>query len=154
MATIGDRIKRARLARGWTGEQLAEMVGYKNQSAISNLENRGGGTGGKKLPEIARVLRVPLGWLVEGPDDADVPFSEPVAVGSFPAAATLVTDVTRPAYDEDESIREVMYLFKKLRTEERLRVIRFMRELLENRASDSHQNAAREGDPIPGAKAA
>lgn len=74
MKTIGERIRAAREAHKMSGEALAKKVGYKNQSAIGNLENRVGGTGGSKLGSIADALNVPLEWLMRGPDTENIPF--------------------------------------------------------------------------------
>lgn len=74
MKTIGERIRQAREALKLSGEGLAKRVGYKNQSAIGNLENRAGGTGGNKLAVIADALHVPVEWLLCGPDADNVPF--------------------------------------------------------------------------------
>jgi transcriptional regulator with XRE-family HTH domain len=74
MKTIGERIKQAREAKGWSGEQLAHKVGYKTQSGISNLEGRATGTGGNKIVAIAEALEVPITWLMHGPDSDAVPF--------------------------------------------------------------------------------
>lgn len=48
--------------------------GYKRQSAISNLENRVGGTGGNHIQKIAEALKVSVDWLLCGPDTDNVPF--------------------------------------------------------------------------------
>jgi len=84
MKTIGERIRQAREARKISGEALAKLVGYKNQSAIGNLENRAGGTGGNKIAEIAAALKVPVGWLLTGPDSEIVPdtLEEPALSGA------------------------------------------------------------------------
>lgn len=73
MKTIGERIRQAREARGLSGESLADLVGYKHQSAIGNLENRASGNGGNKIGQIADALSVPVEWLLRGPDGAEVP---------------------------------------------------------------------------------
>lgn len=72
MTTTGDRIRRARLFRGLTAEELASMVGYATQSGIANLENRATGRGGYRLPRIAQALDVSLDWLLGGPDTIDI----------------------------------------------------------------------------------
>lgn len=74
MKTIGERIRQARESLKLSGEALAKRAGYKNQSAIGNLENRVGGTGGNKLTIIADALHVPVEWLLRGPDADNVPF--------------------------------------------------------------------------------
>lgn len=74
MKSVGERIRQARNAKLLSGEALAGLVGYKRQSAISNLENRAGGSGGNKLAVIAHALGVPVLWLLSGPDSDTVPF--------------------------------------------------------------------------------
>lgn len=68
MKTIGERIRQAREYRGLSGEQLARTCGYKNQSGISNLENRASTSGGTKIVAIARALDVSVKWVLDGPD--------------------------------------------------------------------------------------
>lgn len=75
MKTIGERIRQARQAKGWSGEELAKRCGYKSQSGISNLENRATGSGGNKIARIAKELGVPLDWLINGSDSPDIPFT-------------------------------------------------------------------------------
>lgn len=80
MKTIGERIRQAREALKMSGEALALKVGYKNQSAIGNLENRVSGNGGNRIVAIAAALNVPIEWLLKGPDDGTIPFlSSPAA---------------------------------------------------------------------------
>lgn len=57
--------------------ELAQLAGFKGQSAIGNLENRATGRGGFSLTKIAAALSVPLEWLLDGPDEPPtVPFIE------------------------------------------------------------------------------
>lgn len=77
MKTVGERIRQAREAKGWSGEKLAHKVGYKTQSGISNLEARATGSGGNKIGAIAQALSVSLDWLMNGPDADNVPFLPP-----------------------------------------------------------------------------
>jgi hypothetical protein len=79
MKTIGERIRQAREALKISGDALAKKAGYKNQSAIGNLENRAGGTGGNKIGVIADALNVSVEWLLRGPDCDVVPFIVPAA---------------------------------------------------------------------------
>jgi len=78
MKTIGERIRQAREDRQMSGYELAMKVGYKHQSAIGNLENRAIGNGGNRIAEIAEALRVPLEWLMKGPDSDTVPYRPPI----------------------------------------------------------------------------
>lgn len=77
MKSVGERVRQARQEKGWSGEQLAIAAGYKTQSGIANLENRGGGQGGRSLGKIAKALNVSPTWLRDGPDSDTVPFLSP-----------------------------------------------------------------------------
>jgi len=99
MKTVGERIQQARKARGWSAEKLAEMVGYRHQSAIANIENRATTSGGQRLPKIAAALRVSPDWLLSGPDTHNVPFLPPkylVPVPAEPAQLAAENGATWP----------------------------------------------------------
>lgn len=158
MATIGERIKRARIARGMSGDHLAREAGYSNQSAIGNLENRGGGSGGKRLPEIARALKVPVTWLLEGPDDGEIPFLEkPLRIDPY-GRSESTPQTARDREPEhpylDASLQEAIALFAMLRTEQRLKAIEYMQGLLAGTKAGTNQGGPGESDPIPQPKAA
>lgn len=72
MKTVGERIRQAREFRGLSGEELANKVGYKTQSGISNLENRTTGRGGFALPKIAEATNFSVEWFLQGPDTEDM----------------------------------------------------------------------------------
>jgi transcriptional regulator with XRE-family HTH domain len=72
--TVGERIRQARQAKQWSGETLAKLAGYSNQSSIGNLENRATGQGGNRIGAIAAALGVSVVWLLNGPDADEAPF--------------------------------------------------------------------------------
>jgi transcriptional regulator with XRE-family HTH domain len=155
MKSVGERIRQARDACNMSADALAQAVGYSHQSAIANIENRKGGLGGKKLPEIAKALRVPLMWLIEGPDSAEVPFLyTPPPPIPFPAAATPSAQESIPEY-LDGSIQEAVTLFRMLNTEQRLEVINHMRRLAGKAGASWGEKPGEEhGDTISKNKAA
>jgi len=130
MKTIGERIRQAREAHKMSGEALAKKVGYKNQSAIGNLENRVGGTGGSKLGSIADALNVPLEWLMRGPDNDNIPFLPGNAYhgtevnttvresGSSTNVVTIGTD-SRPVAALDPWTLEAIEIMSKLKEHEK-----------------------------------
>lgn len=159
MKTVGERIRQARDARGLSGEELAHAVGYKNQSAISNLENRSTGTGGTKIARIATALRVPVQWLLEGPDGPEVPFSEPM-VSHDEAISFSIADNREhlvqeklPGYGADASLAEAMLLFKRLDTAQRLKAISYM-QFIASEGQRSSESGDGDRDQIPHQKAA
>lgn len=117
-----------------SGESLAKKVGYKNQSAIGNLENRAGGNGGNKIGEIADALNVSVEWLLRGPDCENVPFLPPSYRAESQSYATSVSepepnsawawpfkDVTPKQYqllDEDQRMDVEKYIQLQIKTRE------------------------------------
>ena len=101
--TVGERIRQARLARQWSGETLAKLAGYSNQSSIGNLENRATGQGGNRIGAIAAALGVSVDWLLHGPDSDQVPFifqPSRVLLAESPKAAYLA--LPGPAPDQPD----------------------------------------------------
>jgi transcriptional regulator with XRE-family HTH domain len=152
MKTVGERIRQAREARQMSGEELARAAGYSHQSAIGNLENRVTGSGGTKITQIAAALRVPVQWLLAGPDSNEVPFSDPMASPS----ATPYTPTLREnskTYTVDRSLEEAMNLFRKLDTAQRLKVISYMQVIVSEGARSSEAGHG-DRDTVPQPKAA
>lgn len=103
MKSVGERIRQAREFRGLSGQQLAEMVGYKHQSAIGNLENRATGNGGNKIVDIAQALDFSVHWLLDGPDTHDMrtvaPFNSHKVESPTPAYLYTKT-VSKPDFSQ------------------------------------------------------
>ena len=158
MKTVGERIRQARDARGLSGEELAHAVGYKNQSAISNLENRATGSGGTKIARIAAALRVPVQWLLEGPDGPEVPFSEPMVNDTEAIRFSIIeaqpeAREERASYGGDGSLAEAMQLFKRLDTAQRVKAISYM-QFIASEAQRASESGEGNRDPVPQQKAA
>lgn len=156
MKTVGERIRQAREARGLSGDELARAVGYSHQSAIGNLENRATGTGGTKIAKIATALRVPVQWLLEGPDGPEVPYSEPMFSSadaiSFSIATTEVNEA-KTTYLQDGSLTEALQLFRSLPTAARVKAISYM-QYLAGEGTRSSEEGHGDRDPVPHPKAA
>lgn len=152
MKTIGERMRQARDARGMSQEELANKVGYKRQSAIGNLENRATGSGGDKIEKIASVLRVPLQWLMAGPDTGEVPYVESQYQGGASVRiASHVQDAPATA-TQDASLEEAMQLFRRLNTSQRVKAIDYMQSLAQEGATRPETD--RDRSTVPYAKAA
>jgi len=65
MGTIGERVREARLAKGWSQERLALAVGLRSKRTIGELE-KGEHHGSGKLHRIAEALDVNVKWLETG----------------------------------------------------------------------------------------
>lgn len=140
-----------------SGETLAHRVGYKNQSAISNLENRAGGTGGNRIGQIADALNVPVDWLLRGPDSDEVPFVSSKMDAAWPAADAAgghtAQELSRPDYAVDPILREAHALLSKMSPAGREQSIAYLRFMATQHAAQP-PSAGGERDSIPQQKAA
>lgn len=84
METIGDRVRRIREAQGRSRAWLAEQIGAKGESYVSELE-LGGIKKGGRLHKIAAALGVPVAYLETGKGEQ---FSSTQANGSEPPPAS------------------------------------------------------------------
>lgn len=55
---FGENLKRLRMAKGFSQDELARMVGYTNRSSINKIEVGRSGIPAAKVNEIAKVLGV------------------------------------------------------------------------------------------------
>ncbi|MCZ2807915.1 helix-turn-helix domain-containing protein [Faecalibaculum rodentium] len=65
---VGQRIKRLRMRRHMTQQELADKVGFKNKSAIAKIESGNRETPEERLELIAEALDTTLDYLVYGKD--------------------------------------------------------------------------------------
>lgn len=133
--TVGERIRQAREALGWTGDDLAKRAGYRHQSAISNLEARATGQGGRRLDKIATALGVHESWLRYGPDSAVVPFvAQPAAtaVAAREESATYSLRARRRSSSKDPWIQEAIALLSSLSDADRRAAILCLRAFAHN----------------------
>ena len=61
--TTGERIKKLRIEKGWSQEELAKRCGYSGKSVISKTEASGDNISTKKIKRIADALDVPPAFL-------------------------------------------------------------------------------------------
>lgn len=141
--TIGEKIRQARTALGLSGEALAKKVGYKNQSAIGNLENRKEGTGGNKIDQIANALNVSVDWLYNGPDSENVPFLPPKnplpAEAVYSDLASEPTVITRGYWP----FRTPVETFRRFMTLDNLEILDTQIEIMIRQRSHDAEQARR-----------
>lgn len=128
-------------------------VGYKNQSAIGNLENRAGGTGGTKIGLIADVLCVPVDWLLRGPDSLDVPYFPVHQDRTATPDNTIATDREAPKYHADPLVQEAATLLLKMSPAGREQALAYLRFMATQHAAQPPSSGG-ERDSIPHQKAA
>ena len=56
--TMGDRIRKARLEKGLSQAELAELLGYKSRSSINKIEVEGRDIPRSSIVKFAQVLGV------------------------------------------------------------------------------------------------
>lgn len=64
MATLGDRLRREREARGWTLGEVAQRLGLKGHSTYSNWEYNNREPDAHMLVKLAELYEVPVDYLV------------------------------------------------------------------------------------------
>lgn len=62
--TVGERIKQARLKKGYTQAELAELLGYKSRSSINKIETEGRDIPRSSIVKFANVLDVTPAYLM------------------------------------------------------------------------------------------
>ena len=67
--TIGEKVKEARLQKGWTQQELAEKLGYKSRSSINKIEVGDRDVPRKQIIEIAKALEVKPAYLMGWGDE-------------------------------------------------------------------------------------
>lgn len=72
MKTVGEKIRMRRNELGWSMRELADKMGYKNQSAISRIENGTRDIPQSKLVEFANVMRTTVGYLMDWEEENSV----------------------------------------------------------------------------------
>lgn len=64
MPTIGENIRRARVAMGWSQDELAQRLGYKSRSSINKIETGINDIPQSKVGDFVRVLGVSHAYLL------------------------------------------------------------------------------------------
>ena len=67
---LGTQVRKRRLELGLTQKELAERLGYTSRSTINKIELGINDVPLSKLENLAKVLKVPVAWLLEL-DDVD-----------------------------------------------------------------------------------
>lgn len=98
--TLGKRIKtaRERLKPEMTQTDLGAKFGISDK-AVSSWERGESLPASKKMPHLARVLKVPLQWLSEGS-------------GPVPAPDNLVVEIEALTPQQEASVRAFIQLLK------------------------------------------
>lgn len=62
--TVGERIKEARLKKGYSQTELAELLGYKSRSSINKIEKEGRDIPRSSIVKLAKLLDVTPAYLM------------------------------------------------------------------------------------------
>lgn len=62
--TVGERIRKARLKKGYSQAELAELLGYKSRSSINKIEVEGRDIPRSSIVKFAKVLDVTPAYLM------------------------------------------------------------------------------------------
>lgn len=70
--TVGETVKKLRLERGLTQEDLAALAGYKHKSSINKIETDQVKMSQEKIKDVATALGVTPDFLFYGSDGAEM----------------------------------------------------------------------------------
>ena len=112
--TMGDRIRKARLEKGLSQAELAELLGYKSRSSINKIEVEGRDIPRSSIVKFAQVLGVTpsylMGWEEETsePDALEVLMEKydnikPVKLKRFPLLGEIACGEPIFAQEDRES---------------------------------------------------
>jgi len=100
-----DRIKRLRIEKGWSQDELAEKVGYQGRSTISKVEHGDRDIGESLIQKFADALGVKPSYLISGENEE-----------------------TPAANEDNERAKIFLNLFLKLSPERQDMIINLMKE--------------------------
>lgn len=83
MSEIYNRIRMKRQELGWTTDELAKRMGYKDRSSISKIESGKADIPQSKVKAFAEVLGTTVSWLL-GIDEQEEPAARPIPKGFVP----------------------------------------------------------------------
>ena len=67
--TVGERIREARLKKGYSQSELAKLLGYKSRSSINKIEVDGRDIPRSSIVQFAKILGVTPSFLMGWEDD-------------------------------------------------------------------------------------
>lgn len=109
--TVGEKIREARLKKGYSQAELAELLGYKSRSSINKIEVEGRDIPRSSIVKFAKILDVTPAYLMGWEDEPNPTESEqsiydqfdniyPVKLKQFPLLGKIACG--EPIYaDED-----------------------------------------------------
>lgn len=117
---LKDRLRKARKARKLTQEELAKKL-KTTKSTISNYENGHSSPPNEMLIDLSKILNVSTDYLLGLTDKENYPDEVISTVDKF----------LKEANEDDQEIREFMYLIMSEPAEERERLYRLFRAYLD-----------------------
>src|SRR5260370_8595281 len=127
MATVGERIKQVREARGWTQEKLAEAA-QMSKGFLSEIENKGKNIGLDILVRIATALGASVEYLATG-------------AGTQPAEREPIViphELSQAAEELHISYQETMDLLQAYNSVVARRTNQFKRQFTSENSKDLH----------------
>lgn len=106
--TVGEKIREARLKKGYTQTELAELLGYKSRSSINKIEVEGRDIPRSSVIKFAKALDVTPAYLMGWEDEPKPEQSlydrfdnlHPVKLKRFPLLGEIACG--EPIYAEDD----------------------------------------------------
>lgn len=103
--SIGEKILKARKEKGFTQEELAKLMGYKDRSTIARIESGDNDVPQSKVVEFSKTLGVPISYLMEW-DECDDSRKEQLLIKHYQLARLMTYANLLASYNVMKTLHE------------------------------------------------
>ena len=128
--TVGQRIRKTRIDKGLTQEELAEKMGYSGKTSVSAAENRGDNITTTKVQRFADALDVSFHYLMGYEDEYGNPILSALPKPEDTTEAKLIREIYRiftpEQLDDPDFVETIISLLKLTKTLDTQRLIHLL----------------------------
>lgn len=103
--TVGDRIKEARLKKGYSQTELAKLLGYESRSSISKIEKEGRDVPRNSILKFADVLDVTPSYLMGWEDNSAIELT--VSAANIDRIKAQILSIEQKLSELKEAVEEL-----------------------------------------------
>lgn len=108
MKTIGEKIRMRRKKLGWSTRELADRMGYKNQSTISRIESGITDISQTKVAEFAKVMGTTIGYLMDWEEENAVIAEITVRMRNDAEFTSMIKSINDLNPEQLASVRQIV----------------------------------------------
>lgn len=103
--TVGDRIKEARLKKGYSQTELAKLLGYESRSSINKIEKEGRDIPRSSILKFADVLDVTPSYLMGWEDNSAIELT--VSAANIDRIKAQILSIEQKLSELKEAVEEL-----------------------------------------------